>query len=248
LQYFNRILTLFIIALSLQQAMGQNSHAALVIKPLTDNFYVYRTYGQYKGAPLPVNAMYVVTDSSVVVFDTPWDTTQCQPLLDSIALRHHQRVILCIATHFHDDRTAGLGYFASRGISTYTTRLTDSLSKQHGNNRATHLLTDDTIFTIGQYRFQTFYPGAGHTQDNIVVWFDEQKILYGGCLIKGIDNPTLGYLGDADVRAYASTIRHVMQQCQHPKYVITGHDSWTSIRSLQHTYRLAKKLKRHSKI
>ena len=242
-----RDLITFIIALTLQQAVAQKSHGPLVITPLTDNFYIYRTYGQYKGTSIPVNAMYVVTDSGVVVFDTPWDTTQFQPLLDSIALRHHKRAILCIATHFHDDRTAGLSYFASQGISTYTTRLTDSLSKQHGNKRATHLLGGDTIFTVGQYQFQAYYPGAGHTADNIVVWFDQQKILYGGCLIKGTDNPSLGNLGDADVQAYASTVRHVMQQCQHPKYVITGHDNWDSIRSVRHTYRMAKKLKRHSK-
>ena len=236
-----------IMALTLHQASGQGNHSPLEIKTLTDDFYVYRTYGQYKGTPLPVNAMYLVTDSGVVIFDTPWDTTQCRPLLDSIAARHHRRVVMCIATHFHDDRTAGLHYFAAEGISTYTTRLTDSLSRIRGNNRATYMIPDDTVFTIGQYRFRTYYPGAGHTPDNIVVWFEQQKILYGGCLIKGVENSTLGYLGDADVHAYATTIRHVMEQCKDPRYVITGHDDWRSTRSLQHTYRLAQKLKRRSK-
>lgn len=239
-----RTVITFILALNLQHAVGQRSHQGLVITPLTNNFYIYRTFGQYKGAYLPVNAMYVVTDSGVVIFDTPWDTTQCQPLLDSIAMRHHQRVILCIATHFHDDRTAGLGYFGRQGISTYTTRLTDSLCKRRGNSRANHLLTADTVFTVGQYRFRTYYPGAGHTPDNIVVWFEQQRILYGGCLIKGVDNSTLGYLGDAAVQAYASTVKQVMQRFQHPKYVITGHDKWNSVKSLQHTYRMALKLKR----
>ena len=238
--------TLFI-ALTLQQAIAQNNHAPLVIKSLTNNFYIYRSFGQYKGASIPVNAMYLVTDSGVVVFDTPWDTTQCQPLLDSIVQRHHKRVVLCIATHFHDDRTAGLGYFNRQGISTWTTALTDSLCKQHGNSRASHTFGADTIFTVGQYRFETYYPGAGHTADNIIVWFGKERVLYGGCLIKGVDNPTLGYLGDADVHAYAATIRHVMQHCQNPQYVITGHDSWKSVQSVQHTYRLAQKLKRQNK-
>jgi metallo-beta-lactamase class B len=242
-----RALSIFIITLTWLQAMAQNSHAPLAITPLSNNFYVYRSFGQYKGAPLPVNAMYLLTDSGVVIFDTPWDSTQCKPLLDSIVQRHHKRVVMCIVTHFHDDRTAGLGYFNRQGISTWSTRLTDSLCSQHGNNRATHLFSGDTVFTLGQYRFEVYWPGAGHTSDNIVVWFNNEKILYGGCLIKGVDNPGLGYLGDADVQAYAATIQHVIQHCRNPQYVITGHDGWNSIRALHHTYRLAKRLKRRGK-
>ena len=37
---------------------------------------------------------------------------------------------------------------------------------------------------MGQHAFQTYYGGQGHTPDNIVIWFDKEKILYGGCLVK----------------------------------------------------------------
>lgn len=33
------------------------------------------------------------------MFDTPWDTTQFQPLLDSIKFKHNMNVLMCIATH-----------------------------------------------------------------------------------------------------------------------------------------------------
>lgn len=50
-----------------------------------------------------------------------------------------------------------------------------------------------------------------YTADNIIIWFDKQKILYGGCLIKGRDAENLGYLGDANVTAYYSTLKKVQK-------------------------------------
>lgn len=44
----------------------------------------------------------------------------------------------------------------------------------------------DTVFRIGNYTFETFYPGEGHTADNIMIWFSAEKILYGAYLIKGV--------------------------------------------------------------
>ncbi len=54
--------------------------------------------------------MYLVTDSGAVLIDTPWDASQTKPLLDSIVKRHNKKVVVCITTHFHDDRTSGLGF------------------------------------------------------------------------------------------------------------------------------------------
>ena len=77
-----------------------------------------------RGSPFPSNGLYLVTKKGVVVVDAPFDTTQFQPLVDSIRERHHQPVVLNIATHFHKDRTAALEFFRRRGVATYTTRLT----------------------------------------------------------------------------------------------------------------------------
>ncbi|HRF22808.1 MAG TPA: hypothetical protein PLR98_01550, partial [Chitinophagaceae bacterium] len=104
-------------------------------------FYIYTTYSIYEGSPVPANGMYLVTNEGVVVFDTPWDTTQFQPLLDSIKLKHHADVKICIATHWHSDRTEGLEYYKQKGIKTYTTSLTDEWSKKNNKKRAEYLMT-----------------------------------------------------------------------------------------------------------
>ena len=77
-------------------------------------------------------------------------------------------------------------------------------------------MTKDTVFRVGQYSFEVYYPGEGHTVDNIVVWFSKEKILYGGCLIKGADAEDLGFLGDANVLAYEATLKKVEIKCPDP--------------------------------
>ncbi len=228
---------------SLTEILGQKEEAKLKLVQLTGDFNIYTTYNTYEGNKIPANGMYLVTNNGVVLFDTPWDTTQFQPLLDSIKLRHNQNVTMCIATHWHSDRTEGLEYYKNKGIKTYTTLLTDELSKINGKKRAEYLIQKDTVFNIGQYSFETFYPGQGHTQDNIVIWFDKEKILYGGCLIKGADAENLGYLGDGNIKEYYSTLKRVQGKFSAPKFIIVSHSDWNNSNSLKHSIKLARKLK-----
>jgi metallo-beta-lactamase class B len=108
------------------------------------------------------------------MFDTPWDTTQFQPLLDSIKNRHHKK-LSCALPHTSTKTEPGLQYYSQQGIKTYTTRQTDELSKKRAMKRAEFLMDKDTVFTVGQYSFQTYFPGAGHAPDNIVIWFEKEK-------------------------------------------------------------------------
>ncbi len=230
----------------LMNLFGQKSNAKLNIEQLTGDFYIYTTYNTYEGSRLPANGMYLVTNEGVVLFDTPWDTTQFQPLLDSIKFKHNKNVTFCIATHWHGDRTEGLEYYKQQGIKTFTTQLTDDWSKKNKGKRAEFIMTKDTVFTFGNYAFETYYPGEGHTADNIIVWFSKEKILYGGCLIKGADAKNLGYLGDANVNEYETTLLSVQNKCPDPKFIIVSHSDWKSLYALKHSIQLAHKLKRKS--
>lgn len=229
------LISLFIFSIG----RGQSGNYDLKFTHLSGDFYVYESFGTYQGQRIGANAMYLVTKEGVVLFDTPWDTAQFQNLLDSIYARHHEEVVLCIATHFHEDRSGGMEYYRRKGIKTFTTWKTDSISKHKGMKRAEYLIDKDTTFHIDQYTFQTFYPGEGHTSDNIVIWFPKEKILYGGCLIKSAGAKNLGNLEDANIYAYAQTIRNVQSRCRNARYIITGHDDWTDNSSLKHTLEMA---------
>jgi len=242
-----RTLILTIIFLfSLTKVFGQTQEPKLKISHLIGDFYIYTTYNTYEGNLIPANGMYLLTSNGVVLFDTPWDTTQFQPLLDSIKLKHNKNVKICIATHWHSDRTEGLEYYKKQGIKTYTTKQTDKLSIKNNMKRAEYLIEKDTVFNIEQYSFETYYPGQGHTEDNIVVWFSKEKILYGGCLIKGADAETLGYLGDANVMEYEKTLKKVQKKCPDPKFIVVSHHDWNNIYSLKHSIKLASELKKNN--
>jgi metallo-beta-lactamase class B len=221
--------------LSISKAFSQAPHPGLIISHLTGDFYVYTTFGLYKGTPVPANSMYLVTSDGVVLFDTPWDSTQFKPLLDSIFVRHGKKVVMCISTHFHADRTAGLEYYKSMGIRTYTSKRTDDLSKERNEKRAEFLIYKDSLMRVGQYTFQTYYGGQGHSPDNIVIWFEKEKILYGGCLVKSTEADDLGYLSDANVNDWAVTIKNIQHKFRNPEYIIPGHSDWSSKESLTHT-------------
>lgn len=233
----------FVFIVSLTNIFGQTEKAKLKITNLTGDFYIYTTYNTYEGSQVPANGMYLVTPTGVVMFDTPWDTTQFQPLLDSIQYKHQKSVVMAFATHWHSDKTAGLEYYRQQGIKTYTTVQTDELSKKNNKKRAEYLMTKDTIFYIGPYTFETYYPGEGHTTDNIVIWFKNEKILYGGCLIKGVNDNNLGFLGDGNIMEYESTLKRVQQKFIKSKFIVIAHSDWKNINSLKHSIRMAKKLK-----
>lgn len=233
---------LLFLFVSITKNLVAQTDKKLLIEPLTGNFYVYTTYNTYQESKVRANGVYLVTKKGVVLFDTPWDTTQFQPLLDSIYSRHQKKVIMAFATHWHSDKTAGLAYYKQLGIKTYTTELTDSLSKVNNAKRAEFLLKQDTSFSVDAYRFETYYPGEGHTKDNIVIWFPKEKILLGGCLIKGAKDKNLGFLGDGNTNEYANTLLKVQRKFPNPKFIITTHSDWRDINSLKNSIRMAKQL------
>ena len=225
------------LALAFSSALKVNGQG-LTISRLADDFYVYTTYKNLGGNWFPSNSMYLVTNAGVVLFDTPWDTTQFKPLLDSISARHKQQVVLCLSTHYHDDRTAGLTFLKSRGVKTYTSKQTRDLCRQHKEPEAEFYFLNDTVFTVGNRQFETYYPGKGHTADNLVVWFEKERILYGGCLVKSTENQGLGNIADAHLDNWARSIRKVIKKYPDPDFVIPGHFGWENNTGLKHTLHL----------
>jgi len=232
-----KIVSLILFLFLTTSTFGQSKNL-LQISHLTGDFYVYKTFHEYNGMMISANAMYLVTDEGIVMFDCPWDETQFQPLLDSINVKHNKEVIMYFATHSHGDRAGGLDFYRKKGIKTYTIKLTDQILKNKNEKRAEFVISNDTIFKTGKYNFEVYYPGKGHAPDNIVVWFNKEKLLYGGCFIKSTAANDLGYLGDADVKGWEKSIEKVKKKFKKPIFIIPGHEDWSSTDSLNHTLKM----------
>lgn len=221
-------------------SLWAQNNSKLVLTQLNSRCFVFTTFQLFKGNPISAHGMYIITDSSVVLFDTPWDTSQFQPLLDSIWKKHEKNVSFVISTHSHEDRTAGLEFYKNKGARTYTSFQTDSISKTRGEKRATYLFYSDTVFSIDNIQFSTYFPGHGHTPDNILLYLAQDEILYGGCFIKSVEAKNLGNLADASPKDWLNSVKRVIKKYPNCKHIITGHQGFNSTHSLQHTQKLCK--------
>jgi metallo-beta-lactamase class B len=57
--------------------------------------------------------------------------------------------------------------------------------------------------------------------DNVVGYFPKDEIMFGGCLIKEL-GATRGYLGDANLKAWSSTVLEVKARYPKVKIVVLG--------------------------
>ena len=232
-------LRLFVLCLlASTTAFAQKQAKKIEIRHLTKNVYVCVSYGYPPGdgEPFPANSLFAVTPKGVVLINTPWGDEQTQQLVDSVKQRFNKKVIFCVATHFHDDCVGGLDVLKKQGAKTYTTRQTYALAKKEKNELPQYTFTGDTTFNVGGLTLQAYYPGAGHTKDNIVVWLPKDKILFGGCLVKSLEANTKGFTGDADLKQWPSSIKNVQSRFKNARYVIPGHQGWQGgLKQLGHT-------------
>ncbi|MBO0950171.1 subclass B1 metallo-beta-lactamase [Fibrella forsythiae] len=221
------------------------SKPKLAVTPLTDRVYVHVTYGEYQKDFVPSNGLIIRTDDGVVLVDTGWDTREntdnTRQLLQWVADSLHQPVRLCIVTHAHGDRVGGTGALQKAGIRVISTPRTAQLASKDGYVSPEGILPADTTFIIGNVPIRCYFPGEGHTSDNIVVWLPKQQILHGGCFVKSVAAFGMGFVGDANLKAWGTSMRRVMAQFGTAKIVVPGHEEWGDTKSLTHTLHLLEK-------
>lgn len=205
------------------------------VNQISDNFFLHTSYKDIGTMKYPSNGAYIITENNVILLDTPWDSLQTEQLLSYIEESHNLQVSYCIITHFHDDRNAGVDILKSRGVKTYSSNKTNELSE---TNKAEFIFKNDTTFNVDNLLFETYYPGKGHTADNILVWFPEKKILYAGCFSKSLNSKTLGNVDDAFVKDWSLSIKKTISKFPEITYVIPGHYEYGGIELLKHTDKL----------
>lgn len=209
----------------------------LKIQKVSEHCYVFTTYRDLGTLRFPSNGMVVIDAGQALIIDTPWDTTQFQTLLDSLT-QFKAKAIGVVSTHFHDDRTAGLHYYTEKKIPTYSSALTKKLCLEKGEKYATHSFLSDTTFKVGQLLVQTFYPGEGHSPDNIVIYVPEDKVLFGGCLVKSYESSSLGNLSDANTEAWPASLQKVVSTFYEIAITIPGHQDWSQPHSIRKSLEL----------
>ncbi len=148
-------------------------------------------------------------------------------------------VLNSVITHAHDDRIGGISTLLEQKIDVRSTSMTMKEAEKNGFNKPLTELDLEPVIQVGDTVIETFYPGEGHSKDNITVWLPKYKILFGGCLIKSEDSKDLGSTTDANIEQWPKSVKNVFDKYKEDaETVIPGHGKWGGINLIEHTLKL----------
>ena len=206
----------------------------LEVKNITEGVYLHTSYKHIEGyGVLDSQGLIITRGTDAYLVDTPWSTQDTEDLLGWLD-EHGLDLQASISTHWHDDRTAGIGLLNDRGVATYASTLTNRELQKRGLAKATHTF-ETTEFDLLENHIEVFYPGPGHSEDNLVVWLPKQKILFGGCLLRSLDWHSPGNLADANLDEWGNSILRLQHNYRDIHMVIPGHGEAGGDDLLRHT-------------
>ena len=217
--------------------------------------------------PWAANSLAVVMEDHLVLVDTPWTPAATQEMLTWLEAQVGPKEIVAINTHFHLDNLGGNQYLVKQGIPVYGSDLTVELLAERGQATldqtmqwlqaeedprfaqalvGQELVAPTEVFDIddglslefGDQSLEVYFPGPAHAPDNLVVYFPDRKILFGGCMIIGWDS--IGNTTDADLAAWPGTVRE-LEQFQFD-ILVPGHGERLDPSLVKHTLAILNKI------
>lgn len=195
----------------------------LSINKISDHVYQHISYLNTESfGKVACNGMVVVNGQEAVVFDTPSDDTSAQELIDYLSNEMNCKVSGVVATHFHADCVGGLAAFHKMNVPSFASNQTIELLKIKGSAQPRKGFEDSLELSVGDQKVYAQFVGEGHTKDNIIGYFPNDKVMFGGCLIKEV-GAGKGNLEDANIAVWPETIRKVKAKYPQTFVVIPGH-------------------------
>ncbi|HZV61648.1 MAG TPA: DIM/SIM/IMP family subclass B1 metallo-beta-lactamase [Methylophilaceae bacterium] len=233
----NLFIALIWLCVATNSAMAADALPELEIKQLTDDVYLHTSYQVVEGFGLvDSNGLVVVINDAAYIIDTPWSAPDTKKLLAWLEARN-LTVKGSVSTHFHEDRTAGIQVLNSKNIPTYASSLTNALLRKANQAQASRAF-DNNLWLV-EDQIEVFYPGPGHSQDNVVVWLPNQGVLFGGCFIRAGETQSLGNVSDALVSEWPASAEKLMARYKTAQLVVPGHGKVGDVSLLEHTRALA---------
>ena len=221
-----------------QKAFVPYASENLKVDQLSPNSYRHLTYLQTDDwGKVGCNGMIVTAGDEALIFDTPTNEADAKELIEYVENTLGKKVAGVVATHFHDDCVGGLNEFHSRGIPSYAYSLTIPLAEKEGNQVPQLGFDSEKELKVGNSLVTLKWVGEGHTRDNIVAYFPDEKVLFGGCLVKEV-GANKGYLGDANEAEWSNTIHKVKGLFPDVKVIIPGHGKTGGMELLDYTEEL----------
>jgi metallo-beta-lactamase class B len=203
--------------------LGEN----LKVEQLSENVWRHISYQELEGfGRSPANGLVVVSGKQAALVDTPWTDSQTSILSDWVSRQLGAKVTAVVVTHSHPDNLGGLAEAHRLGAESYAYEMTVQFARETGKEIPRNAISASYDLNLGSQRLELRHLGGGHTFDNIVVWIPNEKILFGGCLVRSAAARTLGYTREADLANWAKTIERLVRTYGgKAELVVPGHSS-----------------------
>jgi len=213
----------------------------LIVTKLSESVYEHTSFLQTETfGKVPCNGMIVTDNHEAIILDTPANVESTKELIRFISNGLNAKINSVVATHFHEDCVAGLNEFRKLNIPSYANQATIELLKNEPEKLPQTGFKDELILEAGNKKVFLEYFGEGHTKDNIIAYFPDENVMFGGCLIKEV-GAGKGNLEDANEQEWPETVSRIKQKYPDVKIVIPGHGERGGKELLDYTIRLFKK-------
>lgn len=194
------------------------------------------------------NAGFVVTDEGVVAFDALGTPALGAAMLEAIAKVTDQPVKRVILSHYHADHFYGLQAFKdagaeiwahSKGEPSLNSEITQERLEQRRQdlapwvNEDTRLIKADRwldfadgstmSFDMGGVSFQVIDVGGAHSPEDIMLFVEDDKVLFAGDLYF---TGRIPYVGNADSKAWLQALDSILDV--NPEVVVPGHGAMST--------------------
>lgn len=214
-------------------------HEDIQLIELKDSVFVHVTWEKSEQfGRFPSNGLIIIKNGEAVMVDTPMNNKNTRILTEYVEDKFNIKMMKLIVGHYHNDCMGGLEYMQTRGIESVANAMSIDKCRELNLPLPTVGFSDSLAIDFHGEKIICRYFGGGHTFDNIIVWLPNQKILFGGCLVRSLRSRGLGNLADAVVDEWDTTIIKVLQAYTDAIYVVPGHGDVGDTDLLSHTLKL----------
>ncbi len=213
------------------------------VYPLAKGIWRHVTYLEMKEWGMtPANGLIVADGDSAALIDTPWTPEQTAALLDWVEKTLQAKVEIVVVGHHHRDCLGGLPEIHRRGIRSIGSGKTRELALGEGVEAPKEGFAGRVArLEVGRRALELFYPGPGHTPDNIVTWIADGNVLFGGCFVKPADARALGYTTESDLSVWPASLAGLKKRYPQARVIVPGHGDPGGWELVDNTLRLIAK-------
>ncbi len=222
---------------------SQDIFEKIEIKKVSNGVYKHTTYGNVGGTIYPANGIFIIGEENAILIDTPWNKSQTEKLLEKIERDFGKKVRQFIPTHHHQDQLGGIQAILEKNIPVIMSKKTYSLAKEKYDLSKVkkQRIRKKMKVSVDDISLQIYYPGHGHTIDNLIVYLPKERVLFGGCFVKSAKAKHMGYIKEADLKKWKKSLKDIQKDFKHAQYVVPGHGKTGDMKLIPHTIDLIEK-------